>query len=321
MKTTSRMPLVDPPGRLHEDVEPAHRLEAAADVGDDPGGWPDLAIAHATGEARSAVEDIGLDAVEDDGDLVPQLGGEELALEMGGAVARPAVDQVEQDHRVARPHAEEVDLRRGELGAEIHVGAMRMVVILEIVDDRRVGKQFGQEERGAEPAMSDDQVRPELGVGLARLEHAVGVRDRRSRRSGCNSGSTPARRRGLVRDLADSRDLSRRRLGDEGASPAEFLDQVASDVPELRGEVLMDEQDMHRSACPPSSVTMVASNHSGGGPIGPHAVDRRGNPGGAGFGRRSGHTEDPATVKRSDEVATGLAGVVRPSGTAPEWPA
>ena len=89
--------------------------------------------------------------------------------------------------------------------------------------------------------MPDDQVGPESGMCLAGFVDAVGVPDGVLEgtaavvvRPACSAGR-------LVLDLPEARDLARRCLRDEGATPALGPDQVAGDVAELSGEVLMDE--------------------------------------------------------------------------------
>jgi hypothetical protein len=49
----------------------------------------------------------------------------------------------------------------------------------------------------------------------------------------------------FVLDFIDPPDDAAGRLAHEAAFPAEFIDQVMRDVPELSGEVLMDVQNMH----------------------------------------------------------------------------
>ena len=144
------------------------------------------------------------------------------------------------------PGAQEVDLRRRELGPEIHVGAVGVIVILEVVDDGHIGKQLGQEERRAEPAVADDQVGAKLGMGLACLEDAVRSARCCSRRSGCNSGSTRGRRPRPCTRIFRMPATSPGGVSEtKRARPAALLHQVAGDVAELGGEVLVDEEDVH----------------------------------------------------------------------------
>jgi hypothetical protein len=93
--------------------------------------------------------------------------------------------------------------------------------------------------------MADDQVGPEIGIGLARLEDAVGMRDPILERPAAIMGRVAGASDGLVPDLTNPGALAGGRGGDERARPTEFRDQVSGDVPELRGEVLMDEEDLY----------------------------------------------------------------------------
>ena len=81
---------------------------------------------------------------------------------------------VQEDHRVARAGAQEVHLPRGEVGTEIHVAAVRMVKVLDVVNDRTV-IELTEKDRGAEAAVADDQVRLEIGRRYARLVNSMGV--------------------------------------------------------------------------------------------------------------------------------------------------
>ena len=53
----------------------------------------------------------------------------------------------------------------------------------------------------------------------------------------------PARE--LVFDLVNPRVIPAGRLADEGAGPAQAIDQVVGDMPELGGEILMNVENVH----------------------------------------------------------------------------
>ena len=165
-------------GRLHEDVEPAHRLHPAGRVGDDlhPVGDRDTRSPLAAGRG------IGFQtAVSTPSKMVRSLSwysaGNRLRCQLGRAVPGVAVVQVEQDHGVAGPGPQAVERQRREVRAEVHVRVARPVEVLEVVDDRDVRVQLAQEQRRAEPGVADDQVRLEVRPGLEGLVDAVGVPD------------------------------------------------------------------------------------------------------------------------------------------------
>ncbi len=176
---------------------------------------------------------------------MPELGGEKRALIVGRAVAGAAVDQIEQQHRVPRPRPQEVDLRGRELGTEIHVRLMRVIIELEVIDDVSIRVELGQEERRPESAVADDHVGAKLGMRLASLKHGVRVPDAVLKRPAAIMRVFPGPAANLVLDLANSRDLARGRLRHERARPPALLHEVAGDMAELGREILVNEQDVH----------------------------------------------------------------------------
>ena len=118
--------------------------------------------------------DVGLDAVEDDLDLLGVGRRQRAPLPGGRAVAGVAVLQVEQQRGVAAVGPEHRLLLGRELRAEVHVAAAGPVEVFEVIDDRAV-EQLAQEERRAEPAVADDEVRGRLQLLAAGLVDAVGV--------------------------------------------------------------------------------------------------------------------------------------------------
>ena len=58
-----------------------------------------------------------------------------------------------------------------------------------------------------------------------------------------SSGGRPTLR--AVLNFADAVDFTRRRLGDESTLISARPNQMARDVPELRGKILMNKEDMH----------------------------------------------------------------------------
>ena len=89
-----------------------------------------------------------VDAVENRLDFRLVNLGEDGVLELGRGVARVAVFEVEEDHRVADARAEVLLFRSRAVGAEVHVGVVRVIKIFEEVEDRGVD-DFAEEERGA----------------------------------------------------------------------------------------------------------------------------------------------------------------------------
>src|SRR5262249_37422748 len=128
-------------GYPHEDVEAAHRLEAAGNVGHDPHVVRDRVLSDLARLAR-AVEprppQLRVDAVEDDADFVVKLLRQPAALPVRRAVASVAVFQVKQQHRIARPSTQPVDLSCWELRPKTHFRLRRPVKPFEVVDDRAV---------------------------------------------------------------------------------------------------------------------------------------------------------------------------------------
>jgi hypothetical protein len=151
-----------------------------------------------------------------------------------------------------RARLQEVDLGQGELRSEVHVRVVRVVEELEVIDFRDGRIEFGQEQRRAEAAVADDQIRPQVRMLPARLIDPVGVPDRVLERPAAIMGCLPGTSLRLVRDLPDAIDLARRCRGDERTRPAQGADQVSRDVPELRREILVDEEDVH--LCPLPAV-------------------------------------------------------------------
>ena len=120
-----------------------------------------------------------------------------------------------------------------------------MIIELEIVDDRYAGIKFGQKQRRAEAAVPHDQVRPQVSVRLARLEYAVAmpggvfkcptaVVSRIAGTAGCR-----------VFHLADAVDHAAWCFRDKRTRPSPRADQMPGDMAELRGVVLVDEQNVH----------------------------------------------------------------------------
>ena len=82
--------------------------------------------------------------------------------------------QVEEDHGVARMGSEEVHLAGRKLRPEVHVRAVGVVVILEVVDDGTV-VELAENDGGPKAAMTHNQVRLEVSSGLAGFVHPVRV--------------------------------------------------------------------------------------------------------------------------------------------------
>src|SRR5207249_1245905 len=99
-------------GHLHEDVEAAHRLEAAGNIGDDAhvvGNYVLADLARRTKKPgfskkpgfcgartlKPRSPQLGVDAVEDDADFVVKLFRQPAALPLGRAVAGVAIVEVE----------------------------------------------------------------------------------------------------------------------------------------------------------------------------------------------------------------------------------
>ena len=95
-------------------------------------------------------------------------------MPVGGCVAGSARVEIKQGHRIARTRPEEIDFTRREVRAEIHVGPVRVIVILEIVDDRAV-IQFAQKDGRPEAAVAHNQIRSEVSRGLADFVGSVGM--------------------------------------------------------------------------------------------------------------------------------------------------
>ncbi len=117
-------------------------------------------------------------AVVDHPDLVLVGVGHQAVLVMRRRVAGRAVLHVEQDHRVARRAAEAVDLGHRDVGAEVQVGVLRAVEVLEVVDHRGLGPELAQEQGRAPARVADDQVGADRGADrLHRLVDAGRVPD------------------------------------------------------------------------------------------------------------------------------------------------
>ena len=227
---------------------PAHRLEATADVSDHPSRRRNSAVPDPPINFFIPAKQIGLDPIKDDVDLPPVRRREELLLKMRRAIAALAGLEVEQEHRVPRPCSQEVQLRRRKLGPEVHVRPMRMIIKLEVIDDRHARIKFGQVDRRAETAMTHDQVRAQVFASFARLKNTVRMPDRILKGPAAivrRLTRTTGRR---VFNLFDPVDSSAGSLRDEAARPPSRPDQMSGDVPELGGEVLVDEQDVHESS-------------------------------------------------------------------------
>ena len=159
------MSAIDDFGGPHEDVETAYALERAGTVRHDPSVGTDRATAKDPTRPMEAPVDGRVDAVEDLFDLRLVLLRKAAPLKRSGRVPDVAVLQVQQDHRVSHPSSQALLLGRYEVGTEVDVPAVRVIVVLEIVDDRRVEK-FAEEDRRAEAGVSDHQIRFEIGLRL-----------------------------------------------------------------------------------------------------------------------------------------------------------
>src|SRR5207247_1334848 len=62
----------------------------------------------------------------------------------------------------------------------------------------------------------------------------------------------------FVLDAADALDVGRRQFAHERAVEGVFLDEVMGDMPELRGEIFVDEENMHDQPCPSQSAAATA---------------------------------------------------------------
>jgi len=161
------------PAGLHEDVETAHFLKPARDVGDDPlARFPNLLAVDDSLRVVPTVIDGRVDAVEDDFDFRPKLRREEVALVVRWRPTSVAVREVGQDHRVLGLNPQQSLFINGQLFAVAQVTAGRPIEHLHEVDDRRV-VQERQEQRRSKPGVSDDQVRLNVRPLLEHFVNAV----------------------------------------------------------------------------------------------------------------------------------------------------
>src|SRR5687768_12764398 len=126
-----------------------------------------------------AVPELAVDAVKYDAQLAGVLRREARALEGCRAIAELAVLKVQQDHGVSAARAQE--LFRGKLPVEVvpegHVAlsVVRVVVVLEEVDARNIRVNLAQEQRAAEAAVADDEIRLNVRPFDHRPDHPVAV--------------------------------------------------------------------------------------------------------------------------------------------------
>ena len=236
--------IANPLGDFHEDVEAAHRLEPARDVGDNPRPRRDLSVANPPRNV-AAIPNVRVDAVEHRVDFRLVLDREQALLPLRRRVPGRARLQVEQDHRVSSARAQQVQLFDRNLRAEVEVRVAAVIVVLEVIDDRAVVK-VGQKRRRTEPTVSDNEVRLHFGMRLhhfvdtVRVPHTVlerpaAIVDRLGRSAGQ-----------LVLKPLNAIEHSGRQLAYERASKAMLLDEIAGDVSELRRKILVDEEDVHQ---------------------------------------------------------------------------
>ena len=191
---------------------------------------------------------MGVDPFRQHVDFAVVLRRKDAALVVVRAPPAVAVVEVEQHHRIAHRVAQQAGLRHGRVRPVPKALPGGAEQVFEEVDDGRV-VQVGHVERGAEPAVGDDEVRLDVGPVLQRLEHSAGVGN------GClepgRYAPTFAVRSAdwAVNDLGDAVRgavvVPRRR---EGAQPAVSCGQPRRDVAELSRKVGMDEQDVHVDA-------------------------------------------------------------------------
>src|SRR5262249_38598927 len=140
---------------LHEHVEPADRFHAASHIGHDLSIFGKHQLTKLAGFDPSRRPEIRIDAVEDRVNLGMKSTREALLLPARGADAGIAILQVEQDGSVAGASPELVDLRHQEFGTKVHVGILRVVEELEVIENRTI-VELAQENGCAESGVTDD---------------------------------------------------------------------------------------------------------------------------------------------------------------------
>src|SRR5262249_16871098 len=147
--------------------------------------------------------------------------------------------------------------RRDDIGPEVEIGIARVVVVLEVIDDRAAIK-FAQEHRGNVARMADDEIGYDIGAGLEGVVNAVAVPDEVFKGGAAVIRALGGPAAQSILDALDPIGLARflaRNKGD--AMP--LACQLGSDHTELSGEILVEEQGVHGGGFSPQRTQRAQS--------------------------------------------------------------
>ncbi len=235
--------------RAQGDVEAAIGFEIPRDVGDELLAGLDADAGDggaAPCRVRAADVEVHAFGQQRDGRLRPGRIGVEL--EACGRLPVARVGQRQQVHRVLGADDGEGRPVDRELRVEPDILVLQVVIELVIAEQRRARPHIGQVQQFAPAVMADDDV----GLEAKALHLPRGMRDRigpchrllEVPRIRMDGGGIPPRH--LVGDAADAGNRVAVCLGHEHHLVRPGGEQVADDVNELAGEVLVDEQEPHR---------------------------------------------------------------------------
>ena len=243
----------------HHDMEAAIRLEVAHHVGHQPVGRRDGE--QADGQILCMGGGIGAAQIEP-GALGQQPDAAAGPFGVSGELpprGRLAVLVQRQGQQVDDVHGADAGVLGGidrEFRVVADILAVRRVVELEIAEDRCCGPDIGQVEQLAPAVMADDDVGREAeraqvgGDGGDQFGAVCGEVEL----AAVDVGGVLDDRRQLVVHPADAGDVVAVRLRDEDDLVVPVLQQMADDVQILAGEVLVDEQELHRRGPQPGGT-------------------------------------------------------------------
>ncbi len=237
-----------PRRHLHENVEAAHRLQAARHEGHH------LCV-RADGDAvegrrshhSAALEQVRLDALVQHRDLVAQLRRGGVLLELRRRVGRINRQQVQGSQGMVRGVEQTHALRRWILRPQHHlVGPERRRIQLEEADERAL-VQVAQIQHGAIRHVADHEFRRRqlCGAAHAAVDGQQVVRQALQAVGVGEGGGLRAVGQPVIDVVERQLHLGGVHRGQEGAGPTAIRRQVRGQLAELGREIRMDEQHVH----------------------------------------------------------------------------
>ncbi len=257
----------DPLGDAQEQVEAAHRLQAASDIGDQsrPGRQRSAAQQgfDLTRRRSSWTIQLRIESVEVDFDARAEALGEGLPLPVGRRVAGGDINEIEQRGGVDAARIERGEPDGRQIGAIGEVPAAQTEVIFAVAD-KGTGIRLLEKQRRSQPHVSDYQVGPKLrpgqgGVADAGTQAEVIAQRLRPRAGGRDGGVARHADQGKpFQHLARRRRTAGQVLYEESAAPAVAPGQFQREPAELGGEGLVNEEEVHGGLHYPAGAARVS---------------------------------------------------------------